>query len=261
MKEYIGKGWDGVLRLNNLDSFDAVWRLEAGWFEEPNERRGGWSGVSRITLKTEDGGSVGVFLKRQENHNTKAWYKPIRGIPTFFREFKNILRFIKHGISTVEPVYFNARYEDGNCQAILMTKELEGFESLDAPVYARDGELMENKAKREEIMLAVAKAMRKMHEHHFRHNCFYSKHVFLRAVDGQWEVKFIDLEKLSRNLFAKNAMMRDLYTFPRRISVGWGLKDRMKFFKLYRQEDKLSAESKVIWQKIDTRIKRKDVLL
>ncbi len=260
MKEYIGSGWDQILRLNNVDSFDAIWSLEAGWFEEPNERRGGWSGVSKISLKTEDGGSVGVFLKRQENHNTLAWYKPIKGVPTFYREFKNILRFIKHGISTVEPVYFYYRYDDGNCQAILMTKELEGFESLDATAYARDGELMKNKDKREGLMLAVARAMRKMHEHHFRHNCFYSKHIFVRSVKGQWDVKFIDLEKLSRNFFSRNAMMRDLYTLPRRIT-GWRLKDRVKFLQFYRQEDQLSAESKLIWRQIDKRIKRKEVEL
>jgi tRNA A-37 threonylcarbamoyl transferase component Bud32 len=260
MKEYIGGGWDRILRLNKLDSFDAIWSLEAGWFEEPNERRGGWSGVSKISLKTENGGSVGVFLKRQENHNTKVWYKPFKGIPTFYRELKNILRFIAHGIPTVEPVYFNFRYEADNCQAILMTKELEGFESLDAPVFARDGVLMQDKVKREQIMRVVANAMRKMHDHHFCHNCFYSKHIFVRSVEGQWEVKFIDLEKLSKNVFKKNAMMRDLYTLPRRI-IGWGRKDRLKFFQLYRQEDKLSSASKLIWQKIDHRIKRKGIVL
>lgn len=260
MKEYVGEGWGDLLRVNDLDNFGAIWDLDAGWFEEPNERRGGWSGVSKISLKSEGGESVGVFLKRQENHNTKTWNKPFKGVPTFYREFKNILRFIRHGVPTVEPVYFNYRFENGKCQAILMTKALDGFESLDAPVYARDSELMRDKTQREQIMSAVASAMRKMHEHHFRHNCFYSKHVFVRNNQGQYEVKFIDLEKLSRNLLKKNAMMRDLYTFPRRIT-GWGLKDRLKFFQLYQQEKKLSPASKLIWQKLDQRIKRRNVVL
>ena len=64
MQEYIGKGWEKILRDNGLADFDSIWNLDAGWFEEPNKRRGGWSGVSRISLKTEEGGSLGMFLKR-----------------------------------------------------------------------------------------------------------------------------------------------------------------------------------------------------
>jgi len=257
MQEFIGKGWEKVLRDNGLADFDSIWNLDAGWFEEPNKRRGGWSGVSRISLKTEEGDSVGMFLKRQENHNTKTVAKPINGEPTFYREFKNILRFISHGIPTVEPIYFFYRYKEGKSQAILMTKELEGFESLDSPTYARDGELMSNKHVRESLMEAVAKEMRKMHDHHFRHNCLYSKHIFVRAIGNKWDVKFIDLEKLSRSLFKKSALLRDLYTLPRRIS-GWRQGDKLKFLKIYRQEDKLSPETKDIWREIQNRMKAKN---
>ena len=257
MQEYIGKGWEKILRDNGLADFDSIWNLDAGWFEEPNKRRGGWSGVSRISLKTEEGSSVGMFLKRQENHNTKTVSKPVNGEPTFYREFKNILRFISHGIPTVEPVYFFYRYKEGKSQAILMTKELEGFESLDSSAYARDGELMSNKDRRESLMEAVAKEMRKMHSHHFRHNCLYSKHIFVRANGNKWDVKFIDLEKLSRSLFKKSALLRDLYTLPRRIS-GWRQSDKLKFLKIYRQEDRLSIESKAIWREIQNRMKAKN---
>ena len=162
MKAYIGSGWGRILQFNKLENFDAIWNLKADWFEEPNDRRGGWSGVSRISLKAEKGSSIGVFLKRQENHNTRTWSSPVRGVPTFYREFKNILRFVANGIPTVEPVYYCDRSYNGKSQAILMTKELEGFEALDATIYARDGVLMQDKVKREQIMLAVANGMRKM---------------------------------------------------------------------------------------------------
>ena len=260
MKEYIGKGWEQLLCSNNLGDFDSIWNLEAGWFEEPNERRGGWSGVSRIQLKTEDGQSVGVFLKRQENHNTKTVTNPIKGIPTFAREFKNIIRFINNELPTVEPVYFCYRFSNGNCQAILMTKELDGFDSLDAGIYSRDGAIMQDKLQREQIMTSVANAMRKMHDSHLRHSCFYSKHVFIRPLDGSWDVKFIDLEKMNWNLFKYRARFRDLYTFPRRIT-GWGRKDRLRFLQLYMQEKKLSVKSKSLWRKIDSRMKVRGVKL
>jgi len=260
MQEYIGKGWEKVLRDNGLADFDSIWNLDAEWFEEPNKRRGGWSGVSRIVLKTEDGQSVGMFLKRQENHNTKTITSPIKGIPTFAREFKNIIRLIKNDIPTVEPVYFCYRFSNGNCQAILMTKELEGFDSLDASIYSRSGAIMQDRLQREKIMTSVANAMSKMHDSHLRHSCFYSKHVFIRQLDENWEVKFIDLEKMHWNLFKDNARFRDLYTFPRRIT-GWGRKDRVKFFQLYMQEKILSAKSKELWRRIDSRMKARDVEL
>ncbi len=253
MREYFGKEWEQVLIYNKLGDFDSIWNLDVGWFEKPNERRGGWSGVSRIDLKTEKGESVGVFLKRQENHNTKTLTKPIKGVPTFYREFKNILRFVVHGIPTVEPVYFHCRYKNGKSQAILMTKELEGYEALDSDVYARDGALMQDRKTREQVMGAVARVLKKMHKHHFQHNCLYGKHIFVRSIEQEWEVKIIDLEKLQRNQFKQNAMMRDFYTLSRHIS-GWRRNDRLKFLKMYMQEEKLSSGSKLIWRKIHDKI-------
>lgn len=257
MKEYIGKEWDRILRLNKLDSFDSIWNLDVGWFEEPNKRRGGWSGVSKVSLKLEEGKSVGVFLKRQENHNTKVWTNPFKGLPTFYREFKNIQRFSAKGIPTVDPVYFASRDSNGNSQAILMTKALEGFESLDSSTYSRDSALMQDNTQRAKIMEAVAGVLRKMHGYGFQHNCLYSKHIFVRLKGNQWDVKLIDLEKLSRNLYKKKAMMRDLYAFPRHIS-GWRRSDRLKFLKIYMQEEKLSPQSKSIWREIHNRMLAKN---
>jgi hypothetical protein len=242
MKEYIGAGYEQVLQLNGMDSFDSIWNMDAGWFEEPNDRRGGWSGVSRVSLKKENGETVSVFLKRQENHDTKVWNHPIKGIPTFYHEFKNIRTFIAHGIPTLEPVYFAYRYQKGKSQAILITRELQ------------------NRTQREQIMEAVAKAVRKMHEHHFQHRCLYGKHIFLRLVEGHWEVKFIDLEKVRRALFIKKAIMIDFDTLPRHLA-GWRCSDRLKFLKIYMQEEKLSRKSKFIWRGINSRMLRRKSLV
>ena len=137
MKEFYGNNWRKILNENNLGDFNSLWELDAGWFEQPNKRRGGWSGVSRIKLELPEGGEVGVFLKRQENHVTKTIFHPVKGIPTFQREYRNILRFIKKGLPTVEPVYFGRRNQEGKLQAILMTRELEGYQSLDANHFCR----------------------------------------------------------------------------------------------------------------------------
>jgi hypothetical protein len=76
------------LTASHLADFEALWSVSTDWHEAPNERRGGWSGVSRHVLA--DGSAI--FLKRQENHLCRTLRHPIRGIPTFYREYRNILR-------------------------------------------------------------------------------------------------------------------------------------------------------------------------
>ena len=92
MNEFIAPEWQPILAFNGLRSFDDFWEFEANWFEEPNQRRGGWSGVARCELKVPEGGTRRVFLKRQENHTTRTFTHPIRGMATFVREFRQILR-------------------------------------------------------------------------------------------------------------------------------------------------------------------------
>ena len=89
MKDFISDRWRPILAHNGLSAFDALWKLEAPWFEEPNHRRGGWSGVSRCELALPGDGSTGIFLKRQENHRARLWTHPVRGAPTFLREFRH----------------------------------------------------------------------------------------------------------------------------------------------------------------------------
>ena len=45
MIEYFGKNWEQVLQRNQLGDVDSIWDLDAGWFEKPNKRRGGWMRV------------------------------------------------------------------------------------------------------------------------------------------------------------------------------------------------------------------------
>ena len=256
MKEYFGEGWREILAINKLDGFDKLWNLKAEWFEEPNIRRGGWSGVARLELKQENGKSVGVFLKRQENHFTKTIAHPVKGIPTFEREFNNIQRFRTKKLHTVEPVYFGKRKMGGKIQAVLVSKALTGYESLDSVALGRCSKLMSKRVCRERLIQGVAEVMREMHKHHFQHNCFYSKHVFAKQHEAGWEIKIIDLEKLKWRLFKRDAVYRDLYTLHRH-AADWSKSDRLRFLKTYMQEDRLSSDSKLIWRSIEKKIRSK----
>ena len=72
MTDYLGEGWQPLLSKNNLATYASLWELKADWFEEPNIRRGGWSGVVKVTLKQTNDVPVSIFIKRQENHLSRT---------------------------------------------------------------------------------------------------------------------------------------------------------------------------------------------
>lgn len=132
MSDFVDEKWREILAFNGLESFDALWNVDAKWFEEPNRRRGGWSGVSRYEMRLPEGNLAPVFIKRQENHGTWSWAHPIRGVPTFLREFQRIMTYRRCEIPSLQPVYFGARLRGGDQRAILITEDLAGFYSLEA---------------------------------------------------------------------------------------------------------------------------------
>ncbi len=248
-KEYWCDDWYETLSNNNLGGFDAIWNLKTDWFEEPNQRRGGWSGVIKIDLTTPQG-NVGIFIKRQENHGTKSLFHPIQGMPTFEREFRNIQRLQKNGLPTLDLVYFAKRIIKGNNQAILITKELTDYVSLESKRFLVKGDLVKTELHKTKLIEKVAGAIRQIHKHHYQHNCLYLKHIFVKPINDSWDIKIIDLEKLKWRLYRKDAVFRDLYTLHRH-SENWSDRINVKFFKSYVGERKLSSESKKLLRSIE----------
>jgi uncharacterized protein YwbE len=186
-----------LFAANHLDSFDDIWNLQSEWFEEPNYRRNGWSGVVKDTLTGDHGEPHPIFIKRQENHNYKTLLHPFKGIPTFRREFINIRRLCEHQIPTLTTLYYAERKVDGKLRAILVTESLEGFQSIE-DYWKQFPEL--NSILRKWIMQRTGQVLRNLHDANFQHNGLYPKHIFVRINDiraGQdQDVRLIDLEKL-----------------------------------------------------------------
>jgi len=248
MKDHFPDHWQTILRHNNLDSFDSLWNLQADWFEPPNQRRGGWSGVSRCDLELPEGGKVGVFLKRQENHITRTLLQPF-GISTFVREIQNILLFKKASIPALEPVYFAVRKVEGDLRAILCSEALDGYEPLENLVKRWSTEGWPDRKNRQRLMEAVASVMSRMHDHKIQHNCFYPKHIFVHFTEEVVDIRIIDLEKAKVKTLRRFAEFRDLYTLNRH-SFGWSRTDRLRFFLIYLGRKHLDRDAKGLWRKI-----------
>lgn len=254
MRDYLAAHWRDTLAANQLNGFEALWTLDIPWIEKPNERRGGWSGVSPLVLSLPSGAKVQLILKRQQNHITKTLLHPMRGIPTFAREMRNILRFKQHNIPALEPVYFGQRCDGNELRAILITVALSGFQSLETLVdeWQRTG--WPDRAERIKTMHAIALVMQRMHAARLQHNCFYPKHIFLRPTETSdgYECRIIDLEKVKRRPFRWLAALRDLYTLNRH-SQDWSRTDRLRFFLIYFDIKRLNSRAKWIWRRIARR--------
>lgn len=190
-----------LLAHNRLDTFDSLWDLNLDWFEAPNHRRSGWSGVSRHLLRRPDGGDCAVFVKRQQNHNFKSLFHPIDGLPTTYREYRNICRLKANRIPCPDLVLYGHRRRHGQWQAILITRALDGYRPLEDGLDA----LAEDDVRgREALLASVAATISRMHAHSLRHSSLYAKHIFVRpdtrrssgGATPQFDAAVIDLEKM-----------------------------------------------------------------
>jgi len=237
---------------NKLKNFQAIWTLDIGWFEERNVRRGGWSGVSRHTANN----GKSLFIKRQENHCCRAWSSFFLPVATFYREFKNIQRFVRNDIPTLDLLYYGQRKDEGKLQAILITDELDGYLSLDSVVIKE--QLDRDFKLRRAVIKKIAEVVSLMHERHFQHNCLYEKHVFIKVLHDHIDVRLIDLEKVKWKPFKAQVMYRDLGSLFRH-SSGWNNRDCLRFFLFYQKEKHLSNKSKKILNTFFEKVKQKQI--
>ncbi|MEN8206894.1 MAG: lipopolysaccharide kinase InaA family protein [Pseudomonadota bacterium] len=256
MQDYSASDWPSMARANGLDSFEAVWALDIGWFEEPNVRRGGWSGVSRLEVTCTDGRSEAIFIKRQENHETFSWRHPLKGVTTFRREFQNLMLLQSFDVPTLEVLYFAERNVGNDRRAILVSRELTGYSSLeDCMAYWQQHGFPE-KAVWQETIQRIATVARHMHQHRMQQNCFLPKHIFIGERHGQMDVRLIDMEKAKRRWTKERALVRDLDTFNRR-SAGIRTADRLRFLLAYHEVDRSNARVRKTWNKLVALLRRK----
>lgn len=247
MQAFIAKKWKKFLRKQHLDNFDAWWKFKADWFEEPNERRGGWSGVSRIELHKADGKPVAFFLKRQQEHTTRTWRHPIKGILTFEREAENILACKEAGVPALELVLFEQKVIDGKRCAVLETVALDDYSEL---TYIKD------KQQRRAIIRACADTVRRLHKAKLQHNCLYPKHIFVRLAGDKAEARLIDLEKTKRVRNRRKAMLRDLDSLNRH-AEDWSRTDKLRFLLDYIGNDKVNDNVRALWHTLAGMAERK----
>jgi hypothetical protein len=193
-KEFIAPKWRQIFADQGL-GFDYLWDLPLEPVGEPNTGRGrdGWSTASIWSLKMVDGKERRLILKRQQNHTSRTICHPVRGIPTFWKELSNILRFKQLGMAVVDPVYFCWRRNASGIQAILVTEYLEGHTPLDELVGKWLKGWWPDRVERNRLIKAVAAVVSKMHSEGMQHilkGCSTTVSTPITCLFGRWIVRF-----------------------------------------------------------------------
>ncbi|MEG5264566.1 lipopolysaccharide kinase InaA family protein [Pseudomonas sp. JDS28PS106] len=197
--------------------FTEFWDQRGEWVEPPNLRRGGESGVQRVT--TSDGQIL--YSKRQTGHIYRSWLHPF-GRPTVLRERDALEGLRRLDVPVPQVVFCGAeRGENNEWRGLLVTAALDGYEELDKWCTAggreRHGELFW-----EQVLKEVALTLARMHLGRWQHSCLYSKHIFIRVTEEGGEARahiaLLDLEKGRRRWTAFGAAQHDMKQLRRHSS-------------------------------------------
>lgn len=196
----------------NDQDFNSWWARTGEWVEEPNQRRGGESGVQFLAPETPE--QPWLYSKRQTNHMFYSLRYPF-GHPTALREKNAIQGLERLGAKAPKLVFYGAIKKGKDWHALLVTEALTGFVDLDQ-WYSQQRTQPADSATISSVLQEVANNFYKMHTGGWQHGCCYSKHIFVKVNPAHApQVAFIDLEKARRRWPAHRAALHDIKQFGR----------------------------------------------
>ena len=252
-KLWIASDWESTLRDAGLLDIESVSKREFDWFEAPNRRRGGWSGVTRLVLNPDAApqDQQAVFLKIQQNHFYRAPSTFFLKRLSFAREF-DALQALAPVVSCMPNLLqFTQWQHDGNQGSLIITEALEGLQPFDQ--WLREQKNAATPHKSEPIRKAlqsIASAAREVHNAGWAHFGFYPKHAFIRKDEnGNYSTCLIDLEKARQPLRSSQCTIEDVSRFLRH-SPDLNNEGKVEYLRAYFQTDTFSDAQKRMIRKM-----------
>ncbi|WP_043229943.1 lipopolysaccharide kinase InaA family protein [Pseudomonas sp. CF161] len=215
----------------HADRFDYFWNQHGEWVEEPNRRRGGESGVQRVS------GINGrlLYVKRQTGHIYRSWLHPF-GRPTVLREEAALKGLRLLDVRVPELVFCGAQRDpEHQWRALLVTAALEGFVEVEN-WYAAGERERHDEALHDRLLKELAQTLARMHQGRWQHGCLYAKHVFVKVTgsgeSAEVEVALLDFEKCRQRLSRQRAAAHDMKQLRRHSS--WNATDWDKLYYFYK---------------------------
>lgn len=227
---------NALLQLPRDEAFKQWLGVPGEWVEEPNVRRGGESGVKRIM--TTDGKML--YRKQQVGHTFRSLKHPF-GYPTAMRESAALNACAKLGVIAPIVVFADCRKVSGTWHALLVTRALDGFSSLE-DCYARGDDQQWGEELHLRILYEIGRMLARFNKDRWQHGCLRMKHVFVRVQADKIEIATLDLEKSRQRITALRAARHDIRQLKRRSD--WSASLWQSFLKGY--EESFGADFKKI---------------
>lgn len=202
-----------------MSEFERWWNTRGEVVEPFNERRGGQSGVERVSDPL-----LGLlYIKRQAGHIFRSFRYPL-GRPTAIRERDAYGAFARLGIKTPELVFAEARKQDGRWQAVLVTKNLEGFSTLWS-WYENGGPARLGPEQHRLFLQKLGALLGLLHRHRWCHGGLHFLHLYVTPGHGNQlpDIAFLDLERASKKLTRQQAARKDWRSLQRHAPVFQGV--------------------------------------
>ncbi len=201
--DHFESAFEAQLAQAGLRGFDDFWQLDGG----------GALATGGVTTANVGAGeqTLSLSIRRQENQCFRSLRHPLRGRPTFWREWRTIHRLRAGGVPTFDPVYYGERMQDGCYRAVLVTLALDEFRELNR-VFADRDNLSE--VQRTKTLQLVALILLRFHRNGLRHNTLAGDRLMLRfGADDRMEARLLGLEQVNRARHPLDAAARDLGRF------------------------------------------------
>tara|TARA_B100001564_G_C20524235_1_gene616612 strand:- start:156 stop:944 length:789 start_codon:yes stop_codon:yes gene_type:complete len=241
-----------ILESAGLLDIESVSQREFDWFEAPNRRRGGWSGVSRIVLNPDapETEKKAVFLKIQQNHFYIAPNSYFLKRLTFEREFE-AMQAIRPYCDAIPQIAMFAKWqENGNQGSILVTEALDDWIPLRPWLMGRLDQSAPHKPTLHRAFDAIAKVAREINQAGWIHMCFSAKHIFLKEqLDSTFAVRVVDLEKTRKRVGLDRRTLKDCSHFMRH-TPNLTDSDKIHFLKAYFKTDSFNPTQKALISKM-----------
>jgi lipopolysaccharide core heptose(I) kinase len=220
----INSDFSDILRMNGIDSPEALWNLKGESVKKILKERG----TERTFLKTSDGQQLEAYLKRylplplKEHLKGMTSFKPVFSSGAL-HEWESIIAFHRADIPTMIPIAAG-QLTDGRSVNI----------TLAITDYRRASDIFAEKpdrAMRIKLIENIAKLAGKMHAAKFAHQDFYLVHLFVKE---DLQVLPIDLQRIIMGrLFKKRWQVKDLGELLFSAYDYVSLVDVLRFWKIY----------------------------
>ena len=240
-----------VLIQNRLDTFKSIMQYnDVEIVKQVIKER------NTVKLVLDEGhGKSTFFLKRHTSPSVKEYLKLLTRFSwpkSAFNEWRAIIRFHQIGIPTMIPVAAGVKRNRLRLvrESFILTQEIRNAYRLDHYLskWLRRPLSKEEIKKKRRLIRQLAQLTRKMHTMGLNHRDYYLCHIFIRNTeeDGDFELFVIDLHRVDiRKKVGNRWIVKDLAALNySSLKLPINTTDRIRFFKLYLQKDRLSEKDR-----------------